>query len=152
MAGSWRALEGSPSVWGKKKMWLWVKTQETPGEHRNRRQMDVHPPQNGAIGYAPWPCGLATFEIPIAMRSIILITHDVTCHGIEIGRGRAPYNYGYLLRVPPPPTPQRTSMQPLNSLDFLFASPKQGTSNNSQRTSRKAQRNPSILSEKSTFR
>ena len=23
---------------------------------KNRRQMDVHPPQNGAIGYAPWPC------------------------------------------------------------------------------------------------
>ena len=26
-----------------------------PGEHQNRWQMDVHPPQNGAIGYAPWP-------------------------------------------------------------------------------------------------
>ena len=23
---------------------------------KNRWQMDVHPPQNGAIGYAPWPC------------------------------------------------------------------------------------------------
>ena len=30
------------------------KTQETPGEHQNRWQMDVYPPQNGAIGYAPW--------------------------------------------------------------------------------------------------
>ena len=28
----------------------------TPGEHQNRWQMHVHPPQNGAIGYAPWPC------------------------------------------------------------------------------------------------
>ncbi len=37
-------------------MWLWVKTQEPPGEHHNRWQMDDHPPQNGAIGYAPWPC------------------------------------------------------------------------------------------------
>ena len=27
--------------------WLWVKTQETPGEHQNRWQMDVPPPQNG---------------------------------------------------------------------------------------------------------
>ena len=27
----------------------------TPGEHPNRWQMDVHPPQNGAIGSAPWP-------------------------------------------------------------------------------------------------
>ena len=27
----------------------------TPGEHQNRWQMDVHPPQNGAIGSAPWP-------------------------------------------------------------------------------------------------
>ena len=27
----------------------------TPGEHQNRWQMDVHPPQYGAIGYAPWP-------------------------------------------------------------------------------------------------
>ena len=26
-----------------------------PGEHQNRWQMDVHPPQNGAIDYAPWP-------------------------------------------------------------------------------------------------
>ena len=35
-----------------------VKTQETPGEHHNRWQMDVHPPQNGiAIGSAPWPNG-----------------------------------------------------------------------------------------------
>ena len=34
---------------------LWVKTKETPGEHQNRSQMDVHPPQNGAIGHAPWP-------------------------------------------------------------------------------------------------
>ena len=25
------------------------------GEHQNRWQMDVHPPQNGAINYAPWP-------------------------------------------------------------------------------------------------
>ena len=68
--------------------WLWVKIQETSGEHQNRwqmavaqkpvpkwvalvsgnmdqnlrypsslilshTQMDVHPPQNGAIGYAP---------------------------------------------------------------------------------------------------
>ena len=32
-------------------IWLWVKTQETPGEHQNKWQMDVHPPQNGAIGY-----------------------------------------------------------------------------------------------------
>ena len=31
----------------------WVKTQETPGEHQNRWQVDVHPPQSGiAIGYA----------------------------------------------------------------------------------------------------
>ena len=28
----------------------------TPGEHQNRWHMGVHPPQNGAIGYAPWPC------------------------------------------------------------------------------------------------
>ena len=35
--------------------WLWVKTRETPGEHQNRWQMEVHPPKNGAIGYAPWP-------------------------------------------------------------------------------------------------
>ena len=53
-------------------IWLRVKTQETPGEHQNRWQMDVHPPQHGnpnmgstyfgkwihpphgiAIGYAP---------------------------------------------------------------------------------------------------
>ena len=27
----------------------------TPGEHQPRWQMDVHSPQNGAIGYAPWP-------------------------------------------------------------------------------------------------
>ena len=26
-------------------IWLWVKTQETPGEHQNRWQVDVHPPQ-----------------------------------------------------------------------------------------------------------
>ena len=26
-----------------------------PCEHQNTCQMDVHPPQNGAIGYAPWP-------------------------------------------------------------------------------------------------
>ena len=26
-----------------------------PGEHQNRWQMDVHPPQSGAIDYAPWP-------------------------------------------------------------------------------------------------
>ena len=33
-----------------------VKTLETPDEHQNRWQMDVHPPKNGiAIGYAPWP-------------------------------------------------------------------------------------------------
>ena len=31
-----------------------VGTQETPGEHQNSWQMDVHPPHNGAIGYAPW--------------------------------------------------------------------------------------------------
>ena len=37
--------------------WLRLKTQETPGEHQNRWQMDVHPPQYGAIGYAPWPSG-----------------------------------------------------------------------------------------------
>ena len=29
----------------------------TPGEHQNRWQMDVHPPQNGVVGYAPWPHG-----------------------------------------------------------------------------------------------
>ena len=40
---------------GPKPMWLWVKTLN-PGEHQHRWQMDVHPPQNGAIGYAPWPC------------------------------------------------------------------------------------------------
>ena len=34
---------------------LWVKTQETPGEQKDRWQMDVHPPQNGAIDYTPWP-------------------------------------------------------------------------------------------------
>ena len=27
----------------------------TPGERQNRCQMDVHPPKNGAIGYARWP-------------------------------------------------------------------------------------------------
>ena len=27
----------------------------TPGEHQKRWQMDVHPPQNGAMGFAPWP-------------------------------------------------------------------------------------------------
>ena len=27
----------------------------TPGEYPNRWQMDVHPPQHGAIGYDPWP-------------------------------------------------------------------------------------------------
>ena len=34
--------------------WLWVKTQETPGEHlKNRWQTHVHPRQKGiAIGYA----------------------------------------------------------------------------------------------------
>ena len=31
----------------------------TPGDHQNRWQMDVHPPQNGiAIGSAPWPIPL----------------------------------------------------------------------------------------------
>ena len=33
---------------------LGVCTLETPGEHQ-RWQMDVDPPQDGAIGYAPWP-------------------------------------------------------------------------------------------------
>ena len=34
---------------------LWVKTQETPGEHQNRCYMGVHPPQNGiCIGSEPW--------------------------------------------------------------------------------------------------
>ena len=33
-----------------------VKTQQTPGEHQDGWQMEVHPPKNGvAIGYAPWP-------------------------------------------------------------------------------------------------
>ena len=41
-------------------MRLRVKSQETPGEHQNRWQMDVHPPRNGAIGFAPWPCGFHT--------------------------------------------------------------------------------------------
>ena len=27
----------------------------TPGEHQHRWQMDVHPPQNRAIGSTPWP-------------------------------------------------------------------------------------------------
>ena len=35
-----------------KRSFCWVKTQETPGEHQNRWRMDVHPPKNGAIGYA----------------------------------------------------------------------------------------------------
>ena len=39
---------------GKHGKWLWVKTLY-PGEHQNRWQMDVHPPKNGAIAYAPWP-------------------------------------------------------------------------------------------------
>ena len=26
-----------------------------PGEHQNRWYMGVHPPQNGGIGYDPWP-------------------------------------------------------------------------------------------------
>ena len=30
----------------------WLASVEPLGE---RWQMDVHPPQNGAIGYAPWP-------------------------------------------------------------------------------------------------
>ena len=38
--------------------WLWVKTQKTPGEHPNRWQMDVHPPQKWlAIASAPGPIG-----------------------------------------------------------------------------------------------
>ena len=27
----------------------------TPGEHQHRWYMGVHPPQNGGIGYDPWP-------------------------------------------------------------------------------------------------
>ena len=42
---------GAPQVFP---TWLWVKT--LYGEHQNRWQMDVHPPRNGAIGYAPRQC------------------------------------------------------------------------------------------------
>ena len=42
-------LKGNPQR--KSATWLWVKPC-TPGEHQNRWQMDVHPPQNGATGYA----------------------------------------------------------------------------------------------------
>ena len=38
-------------------MWVFVKTNGTHGEHQNRWYMDVHPPQNGGIGYDPWPSG-----------------------------------------------------------------------------------------------
>ena len=49
-------------------IWLWVKieTQEAPGEHQNRWQMDVHPPQNGiAIGY-PNSAIFQTIELPFS--------------------------------------------------------------------------------------
>ena len=39
-----------------------VKTQETPGEHQNRWYKGVHPPQNGGIGYDPWPRGISLFS------------------------------------------------------------------------------------------
>ena len=35
-------------------IWLWVNTL-TPGEHKNRWYMGVHPQQNGGIGCEPWP-------------------------------------------------------------------------------------------------
>ena len=65
------------------------KPKETPGEHQNRWQMDVHPPQNGAIGYAPWPFdskgvrdGLNPNLTRIAAPSLVFSV----CHGSG-GRG-----------------------------------------------------------------
>ena len=43
----------SPSSGLADRVRLLSQTQETPGEHQNR--WPVHPSQNGAIGYAPWP-------------------------------------------------------------------------------------------------
>ena len=58
----------------KTKLVNWVKTNGTPGEHQNRGQMDVHPPQNGiAIGDATH--GLFT-DTPTApgFRSIVRLS------------------------------------------------------------------------------
>ena len=42
-------------------VWLWVKTQETFREHKNRWYMGVHPPPHGGEGYDPWPFGWLVF-------------------------------------------------------------------------------------------
>ena len=34
----------------------------TAGEHQNRWYMGVHPPQNGGIGYDPWPSRIDAFR------------------------------------------------------------------------------------------
>ena len=36
-------------------IWLWVKTNGTLREDQNRWCIGVHPPQNGGVGYDPWP-------------------------------------------------------------------------------------------------
>ena len=47
--------------------WLWVKTLNS-GEHQNRWRMDVHPPEYGAIGYAPWPTQLVALGFERVVR------------------------------------------------------------------------------------
>ena len=42
------ACRGGDGAEGAAPVGWWVKTQETPGEHQHRWQMDVHPPQNGS--------------------------------------------------------------------------------------------------------
>ena len=80
--GEKKCVWGAPgnSSLGQKAWASWVKVDgrgskplETPGEHQNRWQMDVHPPQNWAIGLCnPWPDGaifLRMFGPPPRRRS-----------------------------------------------------------------------------------
>ena len=64
-------------------MWLWVRIKETPGEHQNRWQMDVHPPQTGAIVSAPWPCSAKGHGVYPVTWGTLKVHHQDTTFALE---------------------------------------------------------------------
>ena len=65
----------------------------TPGEHKKRWYMGVHPPQNGGIGFDPWPrydkSSRKHAVVSLAILSSILASPS-TIPGMLMGKSQAP--------------------------------------------------------------
>ena len=59
----------------------------TPGEHQNRWYMSVHPPQNGGIGFDPWPIQKADIRYGWDCPLLTFIYTGFACDSRSVANG-----------------------------------------------------------------